>query len=64
MIRLIATGLSIVGAPKQQDNKPLMVAVVDDHINTIGITPLIVILDLFKIMLQKFYNIKAEMRIN
>lgn len=54
----------LVGAPTQQDNKPIMVAVVDDHINTIGITPLIVILDLFKIVLQKFYNIKAETRIN
>ena len=64
MIRCIAIGLSIVGAPTQQDNKPIMVAVVDDHINTIGITPLIVILDLFKIVLQKFYNIKAETRIN
>jgi len=52
------------GAPKQQDNKPIMIAVVEDHINTIGITTLIVILDLYEVMLQRFYNIKAEMRIN
>ena len=64
MIRCIATRLSFVGAPKQQDNKPIMIAVVEDHINTIGITTLIVILDLYEVMLQRFYNIKAEMRIN
>ena len=64
MIRCIAIRLFNVGAPKQQDNKPIMIAVVEDHINTIGITTLIVILDLYEVMLQRFYNMKAEMRIN